>query len=777
MTLDFLNDLNASQRAAVEYVDGPSLVIAGAGSGKTRVLTYKIAYLLELGLKPWNILALTFTNKAAREMRERIEALVGPERSRGLWMGTFHSVFNRILRREAEKIDFLPNYTIYQPSDTKSLIKSILKELSLDEKEYKPGAVAARISEAKNALVTWNSYVNDEETYKRDTYSKMPAVGEIYKRYVLRCHQANAMDFDDLLLYTYMLFKTSEETRQKYARAFRFLLVDEYQDTNFAQHQIMLQLRDAENSICVVGDDAQSIYSFRGAKIDNILKFTRQYDGARLFKLEQNYRSTQNIVGAANSLISCNQEQIRKEVFSENEPGQPLLLTPVYSDVEEGEVVSRRMQTLHGVQRLPYSQMAVLYRTNAQSRIFEEALRKKMIPYRIYGGRSFYDRKEVRDVLAYFRLIVNPNDEEAFKRIVNYPSRGIGDVTLGKVVRAAAEQNCGVWDVLERPKELGLDVSAGTLGKLEKFRAMMADFMQVRDQADAYVLGNRVIRESGLHGEAYRNNLPENKEMQDNLSELLNGMHAFVELQREVGDSEHVFLADYLSEVALLSDTDDRETEGKDMVTLMTVHAAKGLEFDAIFVAGMEENLFPNAMSMNSQRELEEERRLFYVAITRARKYCFLSCAKMRFRYGSMDFCEPSRFLKEIDKRFIRMEMKSEPKGSDRGFGGTSSRFAETTANKRSGLSAVGPAMPVAPRRLRPMPSNNDVKTAGESHQSLHTPNGVIRVGQHVVHDRFGEGSVLALEGTNEMVKARIRFVNMGEKTLLLKFAKLKFLD
>ena len=777
MTLDFLNELNASQRVAVEYVDGPSLVIAGAGSGKTRVLTYKIAYLLELGLKPWSILALTFTNKAAREMRERIETLVGLERARGLWMGTFHSIFNRILRRESEKVGFTPNYTIYQPSDTKSLIKSILKELGLDEKEYKPGTVAARISEAKNALVTWRDYVNDGETYKRDTYCKMPLTGEIYKRYCERCRQANAMDFDDLLLNTYLLFKYNGETRQKYAKAFRFILVDEYQDTNFAQHQIMLQLRDEGNRICVVGDDAQSIYSFRGAKIDNILKFTHQYEGARLFKLEQNYRSTQSIVGAANSLISCNEEQIRKEVFSENEPGQPLLLNVVYSDVEEGEIVSHRIQTLHATMRLPYNQMAVLYRTNAQSRIFEEALRKKAIPYRIYGGRSFYDRKEVRDVLAYFRLIVNPNDEEAFKRIVNYPTRGIGDVTLAKVIAVATEKECGVWDVLERPKELGLEVSGGTLSKLEKFHAMIADFIRVRDDADAYVLGNRVIHESGLYAEAYRNNLPESKEMQENLSELLNGMHSFVDIQRETGNMEEAKLADYLSEVALLSDTDDRETEGKDMVTLMTVHSAKGLEFDAVFVAGMEDNLFPNAMALNSRRELEEERRLFYVAITRAKKFCYLSCAKSRFRYGSMDFCEPSRFLKEIDKRFIRLEMKTAQKGLNRGIGGTASRFVQPVDNLRVAHSVKSAVMTSGTRRLRPIPSNHDVKTEGEVRQSLRSAAGVIRVGQHVIHERFGEGTVLSLEGTDDVAKARIRFTNMGEKTLLLKYAKLKLMD
>ena len=765
-----LSALNPMQKQAAETLTGPVLILAGAGSGKTRTLTYRIANLISHGVKPWHILALTFTNKAAREMRERVERLVG-EDAQDMWLGTFHSVCVRILRRDIEKLGYKRSFTIYDDDDQLRVIKDGLKTLRLDESRSQPKEMRTKISGAKNKMLTPDEWFRESlKDYQCQQFH------DLYSYYEERLRAANALDFDDLLLRALQLFVDHPPVLDYYRQRFQYVLVDEYQDTNAAQYNFVRLLTEESRNLCVVGDDDQSIYGWRGADIRNILDFEKDYPDARVIKLEQNYRSTANILDAANQVIAHNVGRKEKALWTDAGEGEKIHLYSAGDEREEAAWICERIKRLRQAQT-PYAQMAVLYRNHSLSRVIEEMLTRSGIPYKVFGGTRFYDRKEVRDVLAYFRLIVNPNDEEAFKRIVNYPSRGIGDVTLGKVVRAAAEQNCGVWDVLERPKELGLDVSAGTLGKLEKFRAMMADFMQVRDQADAYVLGNRVIRESGLHGEAYRNNLPENKEMQDNLSELLNGMHAFVELQREVGDSEHVFLADYLSEVALLSDTDDRETEGKDMVTLMTVHAAKGLEFDAIFVAGMEENLFPNAMSMNSQRELEEERRLFYVAITRARKYCFLSCAKMRFRYGSMDFCEPSRFLKEIDKRFIRMEMKSEPKGSDRGFGGTSSRFAETTANKRSGLSAVGPAMPVAPRRLRPMPSNNDVKTEGESHQSLHTPNGVIRVGQHVVHDRFGEGSVLALEGTNEMVKARIRFVNMGEKTLLLKFAKLKFLD
>lgn len=611
---NYLEELNESQRNAVLYNDGPSLVIAGAGSGKTRVLTYKIAYLLEQGYQPWSILALTFTNKAAREMKERIARRVGEE-ARYLWMGTFHSIFSRILRSEAHVIGFTSNFTIYDSSDSKSLIKSIVKEMHLDDKTYKPGMIQSRISNAKNHLVLPDAYASNADLYQNDVNAKVPATRDIYHRYWERCRQSDAMDFDDLLVYTYLLFRDHPEIRQKYAGQFRYVLVDEYQDTNFAQHSIVLQLTKEHQHVCVVGDDAQSIYSFRGANIDNILKFTQLYKGAKLFKLEQNYRSTQTIVCAANSLIEKNSEQIRKEVFSEKAKGEPIGVFNAYSDVEEGEIVANQILRLRSREHYSYNDFAILYRTNAQSRIFEEALRKHNLPYKIYGGLSFYQRKEIKDIISYFRLAVNPNDEEAFKRVVNYPARGIGDTTLNKIIDAATQNHVSLWKVLEEPLTYGVSVNKGTHAKLQGFREVIENFIREAAEKNAYEAGTLIVRQSGIMNEIYQSNDPENLSRQENIEELINGMHDFCATREEEGN-ENVRLTDFLSEVSLLTDQDSDKEGDAEKVTLMTIHSAKGLEFKNVFVVGLEENLFPSALSLNSYKELEEERRLFYVAIT-----------------------------------------------------------------------------------------------------------------------------------------------------------------
>lgn len=651
---DYIEELNEGQRNAVLYNDGPSLVIAGAGSGKTRVLTYKIAYLLENGYQPWNILALTFTNKAAREMKERIARQVGPERARHLWMGTFHSMFLRILHVEAGHIGFTSQFTIYDTADSKSLIRSIIKEMGLDEKVYKPGMVQARISNAKNHLVSPAGYANNKEAYEGDRAAKVPALRDIYQRYWERCRRADAMDFDDLLFYTFLLFRDHPEVLARYQEQFRYILVDEYQDTNFAQHSIVLQLAKNHQHVCVVGDDAQSIYSFRGADIDNILYFTKVYPDTKVFKLEQNYRSTQTIVRAANSLIEKNQWQIRKEVFSEKEKGEAIGVYQAYSDVEEGDIVVNKIAELRREKRYAYSDFAILYRTNAQSRIFEEAMRKRSMPYRIYGGLSFYQRKEIKDVIAYFRLIVNPNDEEAFKRIINYPARGIGDTTVGKIIAAATGHNVSLWTVLCEPLAYGLNFNKGTVGKLQAFRELISAFITDAAEKNAYEIGADIIRQSGIINDVCQDNSPENLSRKENIEELVNGMSDFCAQRQEEG-KPNVLLGDFLSEVSLLTDQDSDKDGDDEKITLMTVHSAKGLEFKNVFVVGMEENLFPSGMVGDSPRALEEERRLFYVAITRAEEHCFLSYAKTRFRYGKMEFGSPSRFLKDIDIRFLRL--------------------------------------------------------------------------------------------------------------------------
>ena len=651
---DYIEELNEGQRNAVLYNDGPSLVIAGAGSGKTRVLTYKIAYLLENGYQPWNILALTFTNKAAREMKERIARQMGPERARHLWMGTFHSMFLRILHVEAGHIGFTSQFTIYDTADSKSLIRSIIKEMGLVEKVYKPGMVQARISNAKNHLVSPAGYANNKEAYEGDRAAKVPALRDIYQRYWERCRRADAMDFDDLLFYTFLLFRDHPEVLARYQEQFRYILVDEYQDTNFAQHSIVLQLAKNHQHVCVVGDDAQSIYSFRGADIDNILYFTKVYPDTKVFKLEQNYRSTQTIVRAANSLIEKNQWQIRKEVFSEKEKGEAIGVYQAYSDVEEGDIVVNKIAELRREKRYAYSDFAILYRTNAQSRIFEEAMRKRSMPYRIYGGLSFYQRKEIKDVIAYFRLIVNPNDEEAFKRIINYPARGIGDTTVGKIIAAATGHNVSLWTVLCEPLAYGLNFNKGTVGKLQAFRELISAFITDAAEKNAYEIGADIIRQSGIINDVCQDNSPENLSRKENIEELVNGMSDFCAQRQEEG-KPNVLLGDFLSEVSLLTDQDSDKDGDDEKITLMTVHSAKGLEFKNVFVVGMEENLFPSGMVGDSPRALEEERRLFYVAITRAEEHCFLSYAKTRFRYGKMEFGSPSRFLKDIDIRFLRL--------------------------------------------------------------------------------------------------------------------------
>lgn len=759
--MDFEKELNESQLQAVRYNDGPLLVVAGAGSGKTRVLTYKIAYLLQNGYEPWSILSLTFTNKAAREMNTRIATLVGDARVGQLWSGTFHSIFSRVLRRESAAIGFTPDYTIYDQADSRSLIKSIIKELQLDEKTYKPSHVAYRISEAKNRLVLPQAYASDASIFKRDSLDRVPEVRRIYARYVQRCRQAAAMDFDDLLLNTYLLFRDNPAIRQSYAQRFKYILVDEYQDTNFAQHQILALLTDDRSRICVVGDDAQSIYGFRGADIGNILQFTTRYPSARTVKLECNYRSTQTIVDAANSLISHNANQIRKNVYSQGETGEPIRLIDSYSDKEESLRIAGEIRKLRRSQGVGYDGMALLYRTNAQSRPFEEAFRDAAIPYRVYGGLSFYQRKEIKDIIAYFRLTCNPCDEEAFKRIVNYPARGIGATTLKKLMLAASEHQVSLWHVAAAPADYGVDINKGTLTKLQMFQQLIAGFHDQLERQDAYNLALRIIKESKLGEEFASGSDPEDMSRRENVEELLGSIKGYEEdTIQETGD-RHIPLSEYLSHVSLLTDT-DKEDDGQPKVTLMTVHAAKGLEFDAVFVAGMEDELFPNANAKHSPREMEEERRLFYVAITRAKRFCYLSYAKSRFKYGCTEFCEPSPFLREIDSRYLQ----------------------EAASHWGSGSAAPAPSAESprqqVPRALRPLASRMRPvaeSTAQPGRSTATTASGQIAIGTTIRHERFGIGIVQAIEGSGESLKAKVEFQHAGTKNLLLKFAKFQVLE
>ncbi len=790
-----LDELNSAQREAVLYTDGPSLVIAGAGSGKTRVLTYKVAYLLSQGMKPWNILALTFTNKAAEEMKERIVRQMGNDAARGLWMGTFHSIFARILRAEHEAIGFSSNFTIYDAADSKSLIRSIIREMGLDDKVYKPGTVAGHISAAKNRLFMPSQYQRDPDLFKADQASGIPATGKIYERYWARCRQADAMDFDDLLLYTYLLFAHKPEILARYEEKFEFVLVDEYQDTNYAQHAIVWQLTQHHRHVCVVGDDAQSIYSFRGANIDNILTFQRLYEGARLFKLEQNYRSTQTIVGAANSLIKHNRGQIPKEVFSEKSKGEPIHVYTYFSDIEEANGVGHKVQNINRYEHIPWKDMAILYRTNAQSRTFEEAFRKMSIPYRIYGGLSFYQRKEIKDMIAYFRLAVNPNDEEALKRVINYPARGIGQTTLDKITGAAAENGISLWQVLLNPAAAKLDVNRGTLTKLESFTYLIQTFINAANSENAAQLGMRIARESGVQLDIFRGREPEDISRQENLQELLDGMQQFVDDRIEEGEAERTFMTHYLQEVSLLSDLDESSEDSDDKLTLMTVHAAKGLEFRVVFVVGMEENLFPNQMASSSPRELEEERRLFYVAITRAKEQCFLTNAQNRYRYGKSEFCNPSPFLSNIDSQYLEIDQSTaigNRSHSLSGFrrnsifgedftGSFSSTSSRTTGRERPNFGSRSSSAPAASFRnpvgmtsVGQRQKNDDSATA--SVESTQTASGTLKVGQQIAHSRFGRGKVIALTGTGIDAKATVEFENVGTKQLLLRFAKFTIL-
>lgn len=836
--MDLLKDLNEAQRAAVEYIDGPSLVIAGAGSGKTRVLTYKIAYLLSQGMKPWSIMALTFTNKAAREMKERIGKLVGNDLAQHLYMGTFHSIFSRILRAEAEHIGFNNNFTIYDESDSRSLIKAIVKEMGLDDKKYKPAAVHAKISMAKNNLMSAAAYESDAAIFEQNKRAQMPEVGKIFVAYVQRCKQANAMDFDDLLTLTYQLFREHEDIRHKYAARFDYVLVDEYQDTNHVQMSIVMQLCQEKQRVCAVGDDSQSIYSFRGANIDNILNYQRQFQGTRLFKLEQNYRSTQTIVEAANSLIKHNRNQIPKDVFSENAKGEKIQYKPAYSDKEEAAIVAKDVKRIRREDGCQYSDFAILYRTNAQSRSFEEEFRKQGIPYRIYGGLSFYQRKEIKDIIAYFRLVANPDDEEAIKRIINYPARGIGATTVLKIADCAHQNQVSFWEVISAPEQYGLAVNKGTMNKLETFRLLISSFIERAQTTDVYELGDAIIKESGISQDIMSGKDADDLARQENLEEFLSGMSAFVEERREEGRFDELFLQDYLQDVALLTDADSDGDKDEPRVSLMTVHAAKGLEFPTVFVVGLEENIFPSPLSAASLRELEEERRLLYVAITRAEKHCILTNAKNRWRYGKMEFDNPSRFIDEIDSKLIDSQdeaggslfgsMSDQPEWArtqrprrpweDAEQPRYSSRYQnskpvasqfvadpkpslfddEPETSRTSGRSSVSGRSSLSEGNFKSVRALNAAKRYMETHSSHPASRGTgssaasvssstassagssscgLQEGMKIEHQRFGRGTVLKIEGTGENTKATVEFVHSGTKQLLLKYAKFTVVD
>ena len=836
--MDLLNDLNEAQRAAVEYIDGPSLVIAGAGSGKTRVLTYKIAYLLSQGMKPWSIMALTFTNKAAREMKERIGKLVGNDLAQHLYMGTFHSIFSRILRAEAEHIGFNNNFTIYDESDSRSLIKAIVKEMGLDDKKYKPAAVHAKISMAKNNLMSAAAYESDAAIFEQNKRAQMPEVGKIFVAYVQRCKQANAMDFDDLLTLTYQLFREHEDIRHKYAARFDYVLVDEYQDTNHVQMSIVMQLCQEKQRVCAVGDDSQSIYSFRGANIDNILNYQRQFQGTRLFKLEQNYRSTQTIVEAANSLIKHNRNQIPKDVFSENAKGEKIQYKPAYSDKEEAAIVAKDVKRIRREDGCQYSDFAILYRTNAQSRSFEEEFRKQGIPYRIYGGLSFYQRKEIKDIIAYFRLVANPDDEEAIKRIINYPARGIGATTVLKIADCAHQNQVSFWEVIGAPEQYGLAVNKGTMNKLETFRLLISSFIERAQTTDVYELGDAIIKESGISQDIMSGKDADDLARQENLEEFLSGMSAFVEERREEGRFDELFLQDYLQDVALLTDADSDGDKDEPRVSLMTVHAAKGLEFPTVFVVGLEENIFPSPLSAASLRDLEEERRLLYVAITRAEKHCILTNAKNRWRYGKMEFDNPSRFIDEIDGKLIDSldeaggslfgsmsdqpewaraqrprrpwEDAEQPRYSSRYQNSkpVASQFVadpkpslfddEPETSRISGRSSVSGRSSLSEGNFKSVRALNAAKRYMETHSSHPASRGTgssassvssstassagssscgLQEGMKIEHQRFGRGTVLKIEGTGENTKATVEFVHSGTKQLLLKYAKFTVVD
>ena len=799
--MDLLNDLNDAQRAAVEYIDGPSLVIAGAGSGKTRVLTYKIAYLLAKGKDLYSLLVLTFTNKAAKEMVERIRKMFGETfYIRQKYMGTFHSVFARILHVESDKIGFPSDFTIYDEADSRSLLKSIIKEMDMNEKVYKPAAVHARISMAKNHLISVDSYESDSDIINQDKRAKMPEIAKIYREYVQRCRLANAMDFDDLLVYTYRLFIERKDVLEKYGNLFKYIMVDEYQDTNYVQKKILSLLYNAmqEKAICAVGDDSQSIYSFRGADIDNILSFTKDFpsqDGkeAKLFKLEQNYRSTQTIVEAANSLIHHNRNQIQKEVFSKNDKGEKILYKPAYSDKEEALIVAKNIQRIKRQDDCGYDQFAILYRTNAQSRSFEEEFRKQGIPYRIYGGLSFYQRKEIKDIIAYFRLVANPDDEEAFKRIINYPARGIGATTVMKIADCAHLNQVSFWEVIGNIEHYRLNVNKGAQTKLENFRLLISSFIDRSHTLDVYELGDAIIRESRISEDIMSGKNADDKARQENLEEFLSGMQTFVAGRQEEGRMDEAYLTDYLQDVALLTDADSEGEKDEPRVSLMTIHAAKGLEFATVFVVGLEENIFPSPLAAVSVRELEEERRLLYVAITRAEKHCILTNAKNRFRYGKMEFDNPSRFIDEIDASLIeggeetpessfgggyggRMPWDRDRSGYGRGYQNAKPVASQFIADPKPGFKSVR-AVNAVHRIMGDTASSSSVASSGSSVSNASSAAGSLSEGCRIEHQRFGIGTVLKIEGTGENTKATVEFQNAGTKQLLLKFAKFTILS
>ncbi len=825
---NILSQLNENQQLAVTYCDGPQLVIAGAGSGKTRVLTYKIAWLLKnVGLNPWNILALTFTNKAANEMKERIGGLVGNERARYLQMGTFHSVFARILRAESNHVGFTSNFTIYDEADSRSLIKNIVRQMGLDDKIYKPSTIHSVISMQKNRLWSAGQYAEDGELLERDRRRNMPETYKIFKLYEQRLQQANAMDFDDLLVQTYRLLKKNEDIRQKYAERFKYVLVDEYQDTNYAQQQIVWLLTKENQHITVVGDDYQSIYAFRGANINNILSFSKIYDNAKMFKLEQNYRSTQNIVAAANSLMKHNRRQIEKEVFSKNSTGEKVNIIETISDKREASIVCRTIKDMIRTEGARYSDFAILYRTNAQSRLFEEEMRKPEIGlgehYRIYGGLSFYQRKEIKDIIAYFRLIVNPDDEEAFRRIINYPARGIGDTTVQKIIAAAQQHEVSLWEIVCNPVENELNVNRGVISKLTAFETLIRQFMDKLQTADAYALGKEIVEKAGIERDLAADKSPEGDSRRENVDSLMSGIAEFVQAQKEDDDAEHIHLADYLSTVSLMTDIDsDSEEDSKDKIMLMTIHAAKGLEFNTVFVVGLEENIFPSLLSTDNPEAIEEERRLLYVAITRAEKHCYLTWTHSRWRYGKMDgFVNPSRFLNDIDTRFTKTTVEGgrfsgnsqntwaerdsfsdrlwskdyeidRPYTGYREFGNTYQRQSNRMQNSRpvAGQFMADPQPKVTkPRKaegaVNPFSSSFERKLQQEGRwakvskaitnggRALTGQNDVaLREGNIIEHQRFGRGTVAKIEGAGENLKATVDFDSTGRKQLLLKFAR-----
>jgi DNA helicase-2/ATP-dependent DNA helicase PcrA len=765
---EYLNQLNESQREAVLHVDGPELVIAGAGSGKTRVLTYKIAYLLDRGLPPYTILSLTFTNKAAKEMKERIAKLTDPAIARRLWMGTFHSIFSRILRKEAEHIGYRPDFTIYDSDDSKSLIKTIIKEMGLDDKQYRPGLVQSRISQAKNSLVTSKAYEQNKELVEHDMHTKVPRIREIYARYQNRCFQAGAMDFDDLLLQTNILFRDHPDVLAKYSSLFQYILVDEYQDTNFAQHLIVQRLQEQHHRICVVGDDAQSIYSFRGANIENILQFKNQYPNSKVFKLERNYRSTQNIVGIANSLINKNKEQIHKDVYSEKEKGNKIRLFTSFSDYEEAYIVASQISERRmGSARYAFTDFAVLYRTNAQSRVLEEALRKRNIPYRVYGGFSFYQRKEIKDIIAYLRLLVNPFDEEALKRVINYPMRGIGNTTASKLTNAAVAHGVSPWEVLQDPVKFEVQINSGTLSKLTRFREMIERFAEQSQTLTLDETAALILEETGILKEFNEDRTVENISRKENVQELLKGMIDFTQSRFEEG-AEQVTLSDFLSEVSLYTDQDNDKDKDTDKITLMTVHASKGLEFKNVFVVGLEEELFPSTLSKDNPRAIEEERRLFYVAITRAEDNCTLTYAKSRYRNGQSNLCSPSRFLGDLDMQYIETQGGEELQTNNR----IRKQYEDfEKATYRKPVERLPQEKTYYEKQLTKL-SNVKSTPAPSTGSNLSGLSADMRV----QHDRFGTGTVVSTEGDGNDASAIIEFDNLGSKRLILKYARLTIL-